>query len=364
MSEKAVAPHGVMEGEGAYNRHARVQASGVSLAVPFLEGPARKIALGPAVQPIVIADYGSSQGKNSLMPLRAAIGTIRSLPGSNQPILVFHIDQPANDFNTLFEVLDSDADRYTLNDANVFPSAIGRSFYERVLPDDHVHLGWSSYAAVWLSRIPMLIPGHFHSSRSTGAVRAEFERQAARDWETFLALRASELRPSGRLVVVLPTHDVRSSKGFIGLLDQANAVLAEMVAEGAISIQERERMILGSYSRQKSDLLAPFAEVGHFRGLTVEACEMFANPDSAWRDFERDGDKEALTAKYALFFRSTFVPSLATALERSRDGAAVRAFSDRLENGLKRRLAEKPAALELFVQTIVLAKLHSEQPRG
>src|SRR5215472_2459469 len=103
MSERPVASHGVMEGKGAYNRHARVQASGVSLAVPFLESAARQIAPGSGGQPIVIADYGSSQGKNSLMPLRAAIGTIRSLLDSNQPILVFHIDQPANDFNALFE---------------------------------------------------------------------------------------------------------------------------------------------------------------------------------------------------------------------------------------------------------------------
>jgi hypothetical protein len=165
------------------------------------------------------------------------------------------------------------------------------------------------------------------------------------------------------LVVVLPTHDVRGSPGFVALMHHANAVLAEMVDEGTISIREREQMILGSYSRQNNDLLAPFAEVGHFCGLTVEACEMFANLDSAWENFERDGDKEALATKHALFFRSTFVPSLAGALERSRDGAAVRAFSDRLENGLKRRLAQKPAALGLFVQTIVLAKQHSPQPR-
>ena len=59
-----------------------------------------------------------------------------------------------------------------------------------------MHLGWSSYAAVWLSRVPALIPGHFISIRSTGAVRAEFERQAAQDWEAFLTLRARELRPS------------------------------------------------------------------------------------------------------------------------------------------------------------------------
>jgi hypothetical protein len=353
MSEVAP-PHGVMEGKGAYNRDARIQASGVSLAVPLLENAARRIAPGPADQPIVIVDYGSSQGKNSLLPLRAAINAMRSSFGLNRPILVFHVDQPANDFNTLFGVLDSDADRYTLDDAHVFPSAIGRSFYEQVLPCEHVHLAWSSFAATWLSHIPTLIPGHFFIPRSSGTIRAEFDRQAKRDWETFLALRASELRSGGRLVVVNPAQ---ASPGFLGLMDHANATLAAMADEGAISIKERERMILGTYPRQKSDLLAPFAQVSHFHGLTVEACEMLTNPDSAWADFERDGDKEALAKKHASFFRSTFVPSLASALSPTRDGDELRAFGERLEDGLKRRLVREPAPIELVIGIVVLAKL-------
>ena len=353
MSERAVPPHGVMEGLGAYNRHAQLQASGVSRAASFLANAAQKV-VAPDGEPIVIVDYGSSQGKNSLIPLTAAIGEIRSHLALDRPILVFHVDQPSNDFNTLFEVLDSDARRYTRDDAQVFPGAIGRSFYERVLPGDYVHLAWSSYAAVWLSRLPMRIPSHFSVSRSTGTVRAEFERQAARDWETFLTLRAAELRSGGRLVVVLPNH--QGHTGFLGLMDHANAVLAEMVDAGEISAHERERMILGSYPRQKRELLAPFAEQGHFHRLSVETYETFANPDPAWEDYERDGDKATLAKRYALFFRSTFVPSLGSALVEARDEARLRAFGDQMEEGLKRRLAREPAALDILVQVLVLAK--------
>jgi SAM dependent carboxyl methyltransferase len=97
--------------------------------------------------------------------------------GPNRAVSVFHIDQPSNDFTTLFAVLDSDPDTYVLDEPHVFPAVIGRSFYENVLPPGTVHLGWSSYAAVWLSRIPTLIPGHFFSALSTGRVRAEFDRQ-------------------------------------------------------------------------------------------------------------------------------------------------------------------------------------------
>jgi hypothetical protein len=313
------------------------------------------MALDPGEGPVVIADYGSSQGKNSLAPMRVAISTLRTRLGPRRPIFVFHVDQPSNDFNSLFEVLDADPDSYVLAEPNIFPSAIGRSFYDHVLPPEHVHLGWSSYAAVWLSRIPMLLPDHFFPIRSTGSARGEFDRQGACDWEAFLTVRASELRPGGRLVVVLPGLADDGASGFEALMDHANAVLAEMVAEGAVTADERARMVVGAYPRMRRDLLAPFGPDGQFCHLTVEHCDLCALTDAAWDDYERDGDGEALAAKHARFFRSVFMPSLAVALTRS-DAEARRRFADGLEHRLRRRLASNPAAMHSFVETLVLAK--------
>jgi hypothetical protein len=92
--------------------------------------------------------------------------------------------------------------------------------------------------------------------------------------------------------------------------------------------------------------------------LTVEDFEMAVLPDAAWTEYERDGNKEALATKHAMFFRSIFMPSLASAIERVRAGdiEAVRIFGDRLELALKKRVASKPAAMHSFVQTVVLAK--------
>lgn len=358
MSKEPMPPHGVMEGKGAYNKYAKLPAGGAALAVPLLEKAVRNIVVDRGDQPIVIADYGSSQGKNSMVPMQVAIRNLRQRLGPNRPICVVHIDQPSNDFNTLFEVLDADPDRYVLDEPNVFPGAIGRSFYENVLPPSSVHLGWSSYAAVWLSRVPTLIPGHFISLGSTGEVRADFARQGAQDWETFLSLRAKELRSGGRLVVVLPALTDDGVSGFETLMNEANEVLIEMTNDGAITAEERARMALRAYPRRKSGLLAPFANDGQFRNLTVEDFEMSELPDNAWRDYERDGNREALATKHALFFRSVFMPSLASALTRVRDGdaEALREFGDRLEAGLRRRLASRPTAMHSFVQTIVLAK--------
>jgi hypothetical protein len=62
--------------------------------------------------------------------------------------------------------------------------------------------------------------------------------------------------------------------------------------------------------------------------------------------------------KHSLFFRAVFMPSLARPLDsvRAGDAAALRAFGDRLETGLKGRLANQPYAMHSLVQTIVLAK--------
>ena len=78
MTDMPRAATGGMEGDGAYNRHASVQAAGNTLALLHAREAARRVDINPENEPIIIADYGSSQGKNSLAPMRAAIETLRS----------------------------------------------------------------------------------------------------------------------------------------------------------------------------------------------------------------------------------------------------------------------------------------------
>jgi hypothetical protein len=197
-----------------------------------------------------------------------------------------------------------------------------------VLPPESAYLGWSSYAAVWLSHIPRPIPGHFISLYCTGAVREEFNQQGARDWESFLSSRASELIPGGRLVVVLPGIAEHGASGFENVMDHANAVVAEMVKNGALTVEERARVVIRSHPRRLSDLLAPFATCKQFQNLSVEAFDESVVTDSAWTDFERNGDRGVLAAKHALFFRSVFAPALAAALTgvRASDAEAANVF--------------------------------------
>ncbi|MGA8439587.1 MAG: hypothetical protein WB762_04040 [Candidatus Sulfotelmatobacter sp.] len=353
MSSAVIATHGVMEGGGSYNLHAKIPAGGGSLALPYLEKAAQSCTLSPGSNAIVIADYGSSQGKNSLSPMRAAIRCLRTRVGNERSVMVVHVDQHANDFNTLFDVLHGDPERYALDDPNVFPCAIGRSFYESVFPQGQVDLGWCSYAAVWLRRIPSLIPGHFMSLGCTGDVRAAFDLQAAEDWRLFLSLRARELRAGGRFVVVLPGLSDTGGSGLEPVFNSANAVLTELVDERVIDADERKRMVLGSYPRRRAQLLEPFRADGQFRSLSVEHCELFELPDAAWADYQVNGDLQALVARHAAFFRAIFVPSLSSSIS---DAGKRNTFADFLEQKLKRRLSERPTPLHSFVQVMVLAK--------
>jgi SAM dependent carboxyl methyltransferase len=348
---------GAMEGGGAYNKHAKLQATSSASALPCWERSVGRVALDHGDQPIVIADYGSSQGKNSLAPMRIAIEILRSRVGPERPILVCHIDLPINDFNALFGLLAGGPGCYSRLESKVYSCAVGRSFYESVLPPNHVHVGWSSYAAMWISRIPTSLRGHIFVPSSTVAERSAFERQGAQDWETFLSLRAKELRPGGRLVVVVPGARDDGLSGFENIMNHANAALVEMVDEGTITADEYERMALGVWQRRRQDLLAPFAANGRFQDLIVESYESTALADNAWADYQRDGKLENLVNNHAAFFRSTFAPSLASALRLAREPEICRAFSESLEHKLKRRLMHEPAPINSLVVTIVLAKL-------
>ena len=169
------------------------------------------------------------------------------------------------------------------------------------------------------------------------------------------------MKAGARLVVLLPgLADDGSSgfeKGFENIMDQANDVLTEMVADGVITAEERTRMVLGTHPRRKRDLLAPFGPGGHFENLMVEHLEIRELPDTAWIQYERDGNKEALATKHALFFRSIFMPSLLAFCQVRADVAdAARIFGDCLETKLKRRLTDQPRAMHSLVQILGLTK--------
>jgi hypothetical protein len=328
--------------------------------VPWLIEAARLVPLGLPDVPLIVADYGSSQGRNSLGPLGAAIGVLRQRAGAERPISVVHTDLPGNDFSALFQTVGANPDSYLRGDANVFPYAIGRSFYESLFPPDSVTLGWSSWAVQWMSRVPDAVPDHIHHSRSAVAsVRAAYARQGAEDWETFLALRGRELRPGGRLVVLLMALDEHGEFARGPLLDHLEGVLTEFVAEGFVTPAEHARMTIPTVGRGRAELLAPFAAKGHFAALQMVQLDIFACPDPIWEAFEAGGDAKALGLRYAAFTRAWAAPTLAAALDSTSPDGRAAAFGDRLETELVKRFATTPARSQLTLACMHLVKAGS-----
>jgi hypothetical protein len=129
---------------GFYNEHSAQQQAAAAAGVAMLDQAAGAIPL-PRDGPVVVADYGASEGRDSLRPLGAALDRIRARPeGAAPPVWVVHTDLPGNDFASLFETVSRDPHTYA--GRGVFTFAAGRSFYEPLFPGGSVALGWSATA--------------------------------------------------------------------------------------------------------------------------------------------------------------------------------------------------------------------------
>jgi hypothetical protein len=346
-----------MEGHGRYNQSSQVQAAGLSPAVPLLERAAREVSLPREGLPIVICDYGSSQGRNSLAPVGTAIDALRERAGHERAISVVHVDQPENDFTALFETLRDNPLSYLKRDAAVFASAVGRSFYEQVLPAETVTLGWSSWSVQWLSQAPAVIPDHVQVALSGDVeAKAAFHRQAAEDWRRFLAARGRELCKDGRLVVLTMAVDEHGEFGYRPLLQAMYGALQEMAQSGDIEEGELRRMVIPTVGRSREEFLAPFAATGSFAGLRVEEAEVFLGDDHIFAEFERDRDAQAFGARWAAFSRASVFPTLAEALMESGNPTRCEAFITQLEGMTTARLAARPERMLIPLARFLIAK--------
>jgi len=97
MTNSSFTTTAAMQGGGFYNRNSGLQAANVASALQLFEDAARGIPIEGA-GPLVIVDYGSSQGRNSMRPIGVALDVFRERVGAGRPIEVIHTDLPSNDF--------------------------------------------------------------------------------------------------------------------------------------------------------------------------------------------------------------------------------------------------------------------------
>ncbi len=343
----------------SYSAAARLQAAGLESAISVFEQAAAAVPLPTAPQPIVIADYGTSGGHNSLLPVGAAIAVLRKRTRPDHTVLVAHTDIPDNDFTALFRTLEEDPDTYLRKDGATFASAVGRSFYSQILPSNSVNLGWSSWAVQWLRRVPAPIDGHLQVAYCADqSARTAYAKQAARDWHEFVAFRGRELCPGGRLVITTMAIGDDCEFGYQPLLAAMMDGLDELVTDGLLTADEMSRMCIPTVGRSEADFVAPFAPSGRFERLEIEHLEVFDADDRFWDRYQIDSDPVAFGARWAGFARASAFPALSTALADGAEDPRASELFDRLEAGVAERLGAAPERMQIPLAHVVLVKNH------
>lgn len=299
-----------MRGDGYYDAHSSFQADTAASVASLLAQAVAAMTL-PADGTAVVADYGSSEGRNSMATVATALKLLadRGVAGFG----VLHSDLPTNDWQGLAANLAGPAGYL-----NQYPQArvlfAPRSFFERVTVPASVHLGTSGSSAHWLSRQPpgLDMPQSLYRSDAPPAELAKILAQAAEDWAAFLAARAEELTPGGVLLVQMlgadgSTDPVRVSAA--GLLKLMNQSALELVAAGEIPADVYARycfpVVPRTIAEASAPVLGPLADK-----LELLHCGIAPVASPYQVALEKTGDVAAFAHDYTAFTRAFSETSL------------------------------------------------------
>ena len=320
MSVSAHATTSGMTGDGFYNANSEPQWRATEAILPWLTEASESVPVDE--DPLTLADYGCSEGANSIAVLSHLIGAIR--PRYSGAIRTVHSDLPTNDFSQLFLKLRTEAGQRSLGE-NVFPSAVAGSMYEQLLPSNTVSFASTFNAIGFLSRRPVPeLPNYIlpnGPSEISGKemvsdeLKSAFSRQASEDVASFLKVRAAELVTGGKLLVQVfgCTDDARTCDGIYDVLNDA---VLEYVERGDISNDTYRNYYQPVYFRTLDELLRP-VEDPVFGLSSVYSCDKASAYEVSVpfnEDFEGSKQLEAYARSYVDFFRAFTEPVLIDAL--------------------------------------------------
>ena len=296
-----------MVGQGFYNRNSAPQMSSIDHVMPWLEDAIGGISFEDGVGALGLADFGCSEGGNSIAVMRRLIPLLHER--TNRHVQTIHCDLPTNDFSSLFVGLTPNG-RSIFGD-RVSSCAVGGSMYDSLLPPNCLHIATCFNAIGFLSRRPIdrlpgyILPNGPSRTRDIGAVseaeRALFADQASRDVESFLKARALELVPGGKLLLqVFGAGDVKRCCD--GIYDVLNDAVLEVLNDGMIDRAAYDAYYQPLYFRTLDELTDP-VELYSLpfridRQATYEASVPFNE------DFARSGNVEVYAREYTNFYRA------------------------------------------------------------
>lgn len=306
-----------MVGSGFYERNSAPQRAANEYVLPWLDAAIAAMALDGDDGVLGLADFGCSEGGNSIAVMQRAVDAARAR--TTRPIQTIHSDLPTNDFSHLMTGLRGDEGSVFAAPA-VYSAAVGGTMFEQLLPPRSLHLATTFNAIGFLGQRPLdRLPGYIlpngPCADGVGAVsapdRAAFAEQAAADLVAFLQARAAELVPGGKLLVqVFGGSDMFRTCD--GIYDVLNDALLETVEAGLISQQNYEAFYQPVYFRDLAELTAPVAGEGApLAGLySLDRAETYEVPVPFNDEYARTGDLDRFAADYTNFYRAFTEPVL------------------------------------------------------
>ncbi|QCE32468.1 hypothetical protein FAI41_02130 [Acetobacteraceae bacterium] len=332
-----------------YYKISYLQVSGARVALPIFKQAASDVEIENADNTILLVNYGSADGVNSKFFVTEAL-CIFTERFSQKILSVIYNDQTDNNFSTIFKAYEDQSKPL------VFSS--GKSFYFQVMPENSVHLAWSSYASIFLSARPSgfgeglaayCVPGSDFQKNSTV--------QAQKDWKNFLLLRAKELKPKGYFLCVTPGRQNGWETGFNHILEKAWQVLKEMATDWKIDLNSPDFPRVAVYPRSDEEILAPFKEkalldlfkVRYFQSssLLEENC------------LSEESRKFSAARRHTDFFMMTFVGNLEMCFaffQKEQTVENLQKFKHVFEQKLYEQLENDPQPVSQHVQVLLLQK--------
>ncbi|KAJ0941104.1 putative methyltransferase [Helianthus annuus] len=226
----------------------------------------------------MIADLGCSSGMNTLLLASDIIKTVHeACQENNRKTPQFQVclnDLFGNDFNNLFKLLPNfyKTLRKDMGEkfGSCFVSAFPGSFYERLFPNESLHLVHSSYSVHWLSQVPEGLENNkqniYIAKTSPLDVLQAYGKQFQTDFTKFLQLRSEELVHDGRMVIVFqsrssldPTNDECRT-----LWELLTMSLLELLKEGLVLESDINSFNLPFYFPHGDELRRIIEEDGSF----------------------------------------------------------------------------------------------------
>lgn len=341
-----------MEGGGFYNRNSALQDAAIQKVLPLWENMIAQTTFHD--RSLTIVDYGSSEGKNSLAPISLAIERYRKDNKSDQPINVIHTDLPGNDFSALFRTIMGHENSYLRFGQNIYPSAVGRSYFEQILPAGSVDLAWNSWTLQWLSRNPVEDPDFLYGAYSKKDwVREAVDKQLSEDWRKFLQVRSIELKPGGRMLCLFGSKG-ENMFGWEWAVNAFWQVITDMHQEGLLSEEDKTRVNLPLGPRGIIAIQEPFDQNNEYSGLALEYAEVFQSPDPYWPEYQRTKDRKQFGENWKNFMKAVFAPVIRSQIDPKKDTSAlVEDMFDRFAA----TIAANPRETEHFVGIAIVKKI-------